>query len=275
MESSFPKETYYFLDLEHPLLRKSRNVHQSGVAGFLHFFNPHSSHKMLLEGTPHLFYQQQMPVFFQQHLPNSRIIFILREPAERIRSSFEFTQNNLANFRQPFTFHDYTQALLKDDTEAIIHALRDKNSRYVLPKELNISTYHQHLSRWFTHFDKEQILMVQFEQLLQQPQDVLHRIFDWLELPPVPIDTAAKRNTSYTIRYKNFHFYLRQLANALPASGVKSALKNVYFQLLRQPKVQHKDTSVQTAMEQLRTYFQTHNEKLAAMTSIDLKYWKS
>ncbi|MEO0628823.1 MAG: hypothetical protein AAFY91_17640, partial [Bacteroidota bacterium] len=127
MNPSQPKETFYFIDRENPLLNSRYNIHHSNVMGFRHFFPDEPGIK--LEGTTHLLYQSNQNTNIQE-LGRVKIIFILRDPVQRLRSSFEYTENNLSRFKRKISFSDFAELLLDDRREEVKSLILGESSKY-------------------------------------------------------------------------------------------------------------------------------------------------
>ncbi|MEL6942783.1 MAG: sulfotransferase domain-containing protein, partial [Bacteroidota bacterium] len=158
-----PKEPSFFLDQEHPLLNSKNNIHQNGNHN-LFFPNQHGIH---LDASVHLLYQREMPSLFAE-IKNSKLIFILRHPAERIYSSFQFVKHNLAHFKKEVSFSEYVEALLDEKVTLIQSWLRTRGSQYVLARELEISTYEQHIQKWEKAIGEDRIYLLTFRELTKE-----------------------------------------------------------------------------------------------------------
>src|SRR5690606_31158229 len=100
---SEPKETFYLIDNDY-IIQKDKNYFKHGWSVFNDFFTD-KKNKIRLEGTTHLIYQNEIiPVLKEL---DAYFIFILRSPEERIRSSFEYSMNNLASFNKRISFSDF------------------------------------------------------------------------------------------------------------------------------------------------------------------------
>lgn len=115
-------------------------------------------------------------------LPSVKLIFSLREPAERAYSNYLWSKAN---------------GLESEDfpTAVELEALRDRTC----PPEYAFSRPHAYLSRgmyadllkpYFDRFPREQILCVRFEDLTASPRETVGRIHRFLSLRELP-DTAG------------------------------------------------------------------------------------
>ena len=126
-----------------------------------------SDSRTRLEGTTHLLYQREMPELLRDL--DAKVVFILRDPADRIRSSFQYTQNNLGNVVGKLTFADYAEMLLQGDQRKLAAHFRPSASRWVLCRELSLSRYSQHVERWNAALGKRRVHLVNFESIQVKP----------------------------------------------------------------------------------------------------------
>ncbi len=99
------------------------------------------------------------------HYPDIRLIFIVRDPIERIESSFRDLHNvePRLGVNCPFDLHD---ALL------------------TLPNLLADTRYRQRIANWRDHVAEEQVLVVFLEDLRRAPDQVAARCFAFLGVDP-------------------------------------------------------------------------------------------
>jgi len=265
-----PKEPFFFLDQDHPLLNTKNNVHQEGNHDF--FFPKNQG--IHLDATVHLLYQKEIPAVFSK-MKNSKVIFILRHPSERIYSSFQFVKHNLAHFKKEVNFSEYVEALLEGKNTLIQSWLRTKGSQYVLAKELEISTYYQHIQRWEKVVGKGRLYLLTFKELIEQPEEQLSDIINWLALEQYDfaLETENDQNTSYKVKSSWIHYQVSQLAKFLPKSKLYESLKQLYFNSSQTTGKTQKSESDIKAIQKLNQYFKPHNQELENLTELDIKDW--
>jgi len=217
---SDPKETFYFLDDDHPLLRKNTNIHLHGVEGFSQFFSP--GFGIRLEGTTHLLYQQQL--FGEvEKLPGVKLVFVLREPARRLYSSFLYTKENLANFKQEVSFYQYASLLRSGKQKELENYVKKGASLYVLQRDLEYGEYNKYLYPWIKALGRENCYVLIFEELIADQAKEMAQLVNWLGLSnsPEPKQHFEKRNATVSIRNKRAHAYARKVSTYLPSGNWK------------------------------------------------------
>ncbi len=118
-------------------------------------------------------------------VPDARLIACLRDPVDRAYSQYTY-------------FRKWGKEPLETFEEAIAHEeerLRGEQSREIADPRyhswqlyqwgyLRTSRYAEHLERWFDAFPREQLLILDFEEVIAEPQRALERIHEHLGLPP-------------------------------------------------------------------------------------------
>ncbi len=268
---STPKETFYFMDESHPLINGKTNYWKDGLEGFTQFVKSNAEQDILLEGSTHLMYQRQIVQELKKL--NTRFVFIIREPASRIRSSFEYTKNNLAAFNKELSFTEYVNILLEGRTSELDKYMSPSVSRAVLKTELELSDYLLHLQFWYQHIPKDNIRIILYENLKSTAVEEAHQVIQWMGGEALNNDLELERkNATRGIRNKTFHRILTPLNKALPQGKIKQLAKQVYFSV--QGKQASKGEDFSEGLSKLKAYFADKNQRLADQLNMDLSVWK-
>lgn len=267
------KETHYFLSPEHPLVNPKQHVQQGGLSGFASFFDPSSKDRFLLEASVQLFSDETAPTRLQA-LQDLRLLFIFRSPAERVRSSFYFSKNNLALFKKSVYFADFVSCLLQQDRMRLKSWLHKDVSEKVLLSELDTGNYSRHLARWKAAFRSDQIHIIQYEQLLQFPNETIATTCRFLDVERLTGQhfKKADRNATQSIKAHRFHYLVKSISAKLPKVMGKTLLKKAYYKLQTKEKVTLSDED-RIALEQLKAYYEPFNKQLCDLPEIDLLLW--
>lgn len=262
--------SYYFMDEEHPLLNKYSNCHKDGIEGFFNVF-PKKNGKYYLDGTDHLMYQLSMIDILAQ-LPEKKMIFIFREPAERIYSSFSYTKNNLGNFKKDISFKTYVDALLRNDKRLIQSWMHSKEkSGFILAHELEYSYYSNYISKWIERIGKENMIFLSFNDMLKDKSVFINSLAKTLNLNPVEMD-AANKNESFGIKNKLIHKQISKMSSWFPKSEFKNKIKNIYFGIQKNKIIKTEEDQEQ--INKLKRLFEDSNKELLTLTGLDLSTWK-
>lgn len=111
-------------------------------------------------------------------LPEAKLIFMLREPADRAFSNYRFT---LMNGLEELDFAAALQA------EAQREAAYPDDLRFTRPfSYFSRGLYAQHLSRWFALFDRSRILVKRYEDIAEAPAQLVTDVHRFLGVEPRP-----------------------------------------------------------------------------------------
>ena len=138
----------------------------------------------------------------QSVLPDAKLIYILRDPIERILSAW-VQRTSMGREHRP-----------------IEEALRVLDDNPLVTRSL----YHHQLAQYLHEFDRSQILVLTLEEMRDQPGSVLRRAFEFLEVDPEFVSPrfGRVRNPSESHRRKGrvgtalYHLSRTPLAGILP-----------------------------------------------------------
>ena len=129
-------------------------------------------------------------------LPDVRLLFLAREPVERIRSHY---------------LHEV--AALRE-RRPLPQALREN------PIYLDRSRYGMQLDRYLEHFAREQLLVVRAEDLFRAPLEVLPRVYRFLGVDPAWRPAGPVRRDNETARRFQLPVLVRQGVRLASQAGV-------------------------------------------------------
>lgn len=271
---SSPKETFYFMDANNPLLNSMGNYHDRNMDRYASFFQdcPPQT-KILLEGTTHYIYQETALNFFAAADPQPYIVFVLRKPSEQIFSSFSYTQNNLARLEKDISFAQFADLLLQDRVELIKDRCHSEQSFFVLKNQLLYGKYYDFIARWAERFAPDRLRIIVFEQMKADPRTTLRCLASDLGIDSDFYNRFDfhKKNQTVAIQNSFIHRNLRKVAPYLPTGAFKAALKSFYF------SVQLKNSSAPSpdpeSLRRLDDYFVPYNRQLAEVFNLNLDCW--
>lgn len=118
-----------------------------------------------------LYYPNAIPRI-QQHMPNGKLICILREPAERAYSAFMYmvslVRETESDFRKAL---DLEPQRIAANWHHIWHYRR-------------MGMYHEQLSKYFAAFSREQLLVLLYDDFRANPGQVLRTCYEFLDVDP-------------------------------------------------------------------------------------------
>lgn len=247
--SSEPKETFYLIDEDY-IIQKEKNYFKQGWPTFQDFF-PDSTNKIRLEGTTHLFYQDKIIPILKDL--NAYFIFILRTPEERIRSSFEYSMNNLASFKKNISFSEFVDIFLDRPATLTDFASRE-NALKNLAQGKIIADYPRFIKKWKAQIPEERLFIVDYDFFKQKPQETVKRLMAKI-CPEITVEEISVRANNKTKGIKNIklHNWLRNINKSTSNSIVKRMVKRVYFKL--QKKKNPKSSADELALQKLKNAF--------------------
>lgn len=130
-------------------------------------------------------------------VPDMKIIVVLRQPAERAHSSYRHMRRAAVEPLETF------EEALAAESE------RTAEDWYLWCRYKDRGFYARHLRRYYQHFDRDRIAVLLFEDLIQQPQQVLAGLFSFLEVDVgFRADTVQRHNISARPRSRRLQRWL-------------------------------------------------------------------
>ncbi len=268
--TSFEKETYYLLDEDHPQLRPHVNYHTRGISGY-HSLFPVADGGVVLESTPQYIYQQTALQVLPTFAEPPRIVVILRKPAERVYSSYQFTRNNLSDLHGGVSFARYLELAKHDRAELSRLA---PQTHFVLGNELMYSRYVDYVSAWLAHYPQGRLHVALFEDLKSDPKIFMERLCTFLGIDARFYDRYAFVSKNETMRIRNqfWHRRVLRLGKFVAGTGLRKFLKTIYL------RAQRDDTPVpqedKAALAALAEEYREPNRELAELLKVDLSLWE-
>lgn len=269
---SQPKETFYLLDEGNPLIRGA-TWRDAGDAGYAAYFPASAAQaRVQLDATTHHIYQDTALDYARAH-PGCRVICILREPAARVRSSFEFSKENLSVIRDGVHFSEYLEAVDRGEPLHPRHCLRQE-SAYVLERDPGYSEYVRWLRRWREAVGAGHLYVTTFERLVRDPRAVMTEICVFLGIDAAFYQDFSfeSRNATVGVRSHLLHRAARRWGRGFGRGPLKRALKVVYMKLQARGKTAHSARD-DAALRALRRRYAEHNRALAEEFGLDVSPW--
>lgn len=120
-----------------------------------------------------------VPARIRRHCPDVRLIYLLRDPVVRAVSQYS---------------HSWNMGELSETPEQMAGAPDAPGHEYL--SILDCSSYARQLDAYRQHFDPEQILVLDFESLLAEPQRHLDSILRHIGAAPMAMPAMASRNAN-------------------------------------------------------------------------------
>ncbi|MBO6497571.1 MAG: sulfotransferase [Roseivirga sp.] len=269
IQGCHPKEPFFFIDKGNPYRQTTRGIFRRE---YLDFYKPLHEGCLHLDGTSQTIYQQELLSQFNDMPKKPKVLFILREPASRILSSFQYTSNNLAAVNR-LSFSEYVDSLLEPNHRVIIDSCKNEKAAFSLTHELRYSCYISYLSLWERAVGKENMMVILFEEMKRNHELTLKEICEFLGIKAERLKEGSEKvNQSISVRNKSIHYILNK---AFSMAGYrvpfKSSIKSLYIKLQHAPTTE--DLDFQDDISRLKKFFVPFNQELATKFDLNLSIW--
>jgi hypothetical protein len=154
-------------------------------------FDGVTKEKAFGEATTYYLTYPQVAEKIYQHIPKAKLIAILRNPAERAYSAFTYALQLKTESSQNFE-----EALAKDQER--------KKQGHTYKRYKETGYYFANLQNYYKFFPKEQIKICLYDDLRQNPRELLKSIFQFLEV-----------DDSFTVDFQQIHNPTRKVRNRM------------------------------------------------------------
>ncbi|MDJ1181313.1 sulfotransferase [Roseofilum sp. BLCC_M91] len=141
-----------------------------------------TNEKAIGEASTSYIYSEKAPQRIHNHIPDAKLIAILRHPAERAFSHFLFS---LSNGREPIP--DFAKTLKAEDDRVA----KDWSFQWHHKRR---GFYYVQLKRYFDLFDANQIRVYLYEDLIKDTTGLMKDIFQFLEVDDSFVPNVSKKH---------------------------------------------------------------------------------
>jgi len=200
------KETRFFLDEDYPLQAKFR--YRQGMNKYKEYFKHCKGEPIRLEATPDYLYSTGTPRRIREALPEAKLLFILRDPIERLVSWYKFARQ-LCHLSPKVSFDEYVRLQLQregDSGPVDQHMLALEQGRYSI-----------YLKTYFKTFPNDAIRIYSYEAFQSETLDLMMKISRF-----VGIDSTFYKdydfkvfNPAYPLRSARFYGVYHRFSQGL------------------------------------------------------------
>lgn len=154
------------------------------------------------EFTPAYYLDENIAKTIKRLFPEVKIIVCLRNPAERAFSHYVYSKRKGSGGREPF------KEIIRPDHPLIKRGF-----------------YYRYLSRFLSHFERQRVIILYYDEIKKEPQAVLEKLYRFLAVDPrfQPEQLSKRRNASKDIGYKylfinRFIHHMRKVLADIPFS---------------------------------------------------------
>ncbi len=223
-----------------------------------------SDRKVVGEVSPSYLCTKEAPVRLKKYNANTKIIVILRNPVERAYS------NHKHNVRQGFVLSDNLtfEAAIKNNSTYVEHGF-----------------YGENLSCWLTAFPRDQILVLLFDDILNNAQAVAQNVYQFLDISTDHVSSSLYKKSNESVAVSNvplalFVDKLRQFSRKNGLIGGWDFLRRIgiryVYRLFNQQNVDVAIPKMRSETRQeLFEIFRKDIESLESLLNINLDSWKT
>lgn len=185
---SSPKEPHFFafkdvkLDFQGP----AQGINQSSITDYQSYcelFKDVKDEVAVGEASTIYLYSPIAAAQIKQHIPKVKLIAILRDPVERAYSSFSHLT------RDGYETYDFIKALKAEKK-------RIANNWPHLWHYQQSGFYYNQVKRYFDTFDRQQIKVYLYEDINNNPLELVQNTYRFLDVEPQYVPSLTKQNVS-------------------------------------------------------------------------------
>jgi len=268
--ASSRKEVQFFMDRDSSVFHPEANFIDHGISAYHQFFTAFDDkrHRIAIEATPGYIYQKTAITAFAKELPQTQIIFILREPASRLYSIYRYFTQNRGELDQNISFREFIQKI-KDKDE-------DLQWNEFLRDGIMHGAYMEYLQKWIDACGKDRIIVLPFEDIAKDEKAFTKKLATSLGIDDAFYETFEFQSQNKTVQINNqlIHKIARVASAAVPFGPIRDTLRNTYFKINGKSQHKNKDEEVQSVLEELRAFYQPYNKSLSQVFNLKLNGWK-
>jgi hypothetical protein len=244
---------------------------------FASLFRDCGPDQVRLEATPDYLYAPETAQRIRNELPGARMLFLLRDPVDRLHSWYRFSLQN-GFIPASMDFNAYVE-------------IQKTGSDHAAPqhyRSLEQGRYAFYLENYYRLFGKQNIHLAFYKQLVADPVQLCREVAAFTGIDPSYFDTFAFRiyNPSSQAKSVSAHQLFRKLKRAvrpvtrnLPAP-IRKTLKAAWFQTEKMVRKANSAASTgNTVMDEgtklfLANYYHNDRQRFISLTGI-VPPWKS
>lgn len=250
------KETYFLSDTVNRH-NEGLNYLENGLDAYQEHFSHCENHKVRLEATPVYIYHK-LPLEILPKLPEMpKVIFILREPSDRLYSHWRFNRYRMKNIK--LSFKEY---------------LDFKNAPEGWADYIDQTHYIRHINKYMEALGEENILVYQFEQIKKDKIVFLKQVAKDLNIAGDFFDEFDffHRNQTVAVKSSRLHRLGLSLEPLVPM-WLQERIIPLYLKMnsSKLPAISEEEKELKKTV---KAQFKASNDELAAaFQNIDLDRW--
>lgn len=252
------KEIHFFNKYNSNFKEKD-NYKNLGIKWYKFFFKDCDEEKAVGEATPMYLCDKFAPERIKKTIPNVKLIAILRNPIDR-------------------AYSHYCMAKAKNHTNLAFKKIVNKKADKFIKRGL----YYQQLKKYYQYFNKEDILIILMQDIIENENEVLKTVCDFLDVKASFKfnDKGTSENSfceyrsplllniiSFITDFFRCKIKMGFIIDFFKKIGIAHFLKNI----------NKKDSEYEEMFKDSRTkladYYREHNKNLSRLIDRDLSHW--
>ena len=260
IEMSSQKEPDYFSDTaiqEQGLYYNKNRIDTEEKYNRL--FNTQKKDVIFGEGSVSYLFYPNVAQDIKAYNPIAKIIIMLRNPIDRAFSHY---------------LMDYRLGLVSDSFEDIIHKKsKHKNAHLFYQQYIKVGEYATQLKRYFDIFDKENILLVDYEDFKSDVTGTVNSVYSFLNVSTEFSADVNKQYNTFTmpkdklIRFLYSFVVIRNTLSFIFPKNIMKAVRLILFSKDKKPKL------LEETKTQLKHYFSNDVRLLDSIIDKDYSKW--
>lgn len=216
------------------------------------------------EGTTWYLYHERAPERIQHHVPDAKLIAILRNPVDRAYSAYSML---LRDGRE--TVGDFARALAAEPE-------RERANWEPMWHYQRMGFYYPQLKRYYDRFPADQLRVVVYDDFVAQAGEVVRDLFRFLDVDDrFEPDTSQRLNISLVPKHPTYHALV---VGQHPLKAVAKAVLPVEFRQRVKERLVDSNLAKPAPLDprvrqQLVDVFRTDILRLQELINRDLSHW--
>lgn len=225
-------ESRVLMDAHDPLARADGYA-VAGLGSFRRHFPPErrpAGTVRMLDATPMYYYQDTARAVIPA-IAGSRVIFVARQPGRRLKSLYDFAQNNIGALPADLSFDRFVDEMRKGKASPIL-------GRYpMMYNGLQHSNYAHYLRDWIAAMGAERVSVLIFEEMVAAPERALMKLSRDLGIDDGFYRSYAfpRENESFVVSNRFVHKMALGVRRRLPLQ-MRNSVKSFYSQIKGTPR---------------------------------------
>ncbi|HIG32124.1 MAG TPA: sulfotransferase [Flavobacteriales bacterium] len=222
-------------------------------------FNTQKKDVIFGEGSVSYLFYPNVAQDIKAYNPIAKIIIMLRNPIDRAFSHY---------------LMDYRLGLVSDSFEDIINKKsKHKNAHLFYQQYIKVGEYATQLKRYFDVFDKENILLIDYEDFKSDVVGTVDLVYSFLNVSAEFVADLNKKHNTFTmpknklIRFMYSFVVIRNILSFIFPKSMVKAVRLILFRKNKKPKL------LEETSNQLKHYFSNDVRLLESIIGKDYSKW--